>query len=561
MRLLTRLFNLRTLALVAIASMFCSSAVTSTAGAATSTPSVTSFTLINADTHTAIRTLSDGATLNFSTLPTRNLNVRANTNPSTVGSVRFGLDLVSNYRTENTSPYALAGNDANNGSKYLAWTPRAGKHTLAGTPYSGRAASGTPGTTLRISFTVVDGTTAPIGSKYDAGLSEEFRNPSVVTGRTRNVLNYGATPGYAADDDAVAFRRAIAAAVAGDEVFAPNGVYHFKTAEVKLKSGVSLRGQSRAGTVVTARLQPSSYAYYDGCLICAKGSDNLTISTFRIERSGGAPMKYGVTVRDSERVRIANLQIEEFDYAGVAVIYNSKHIRIRGNIIKNAANLGTLGNGYGIRVEQGANNVWVSHNVAGPVIRHGYIISYGSHHNLFNRNVAIRNTEDAFDLHGEEEHSNEIRYNVVEGCVDSGYNAGIGIGNGPGHWNAGPNNWVHHNEVHGCNIGLHVEYESHYQYVEDNYLHHNKYGLRIQKYGAKHVTLRRNKVQFNQSGVTLISAEDLVMEDNIVTNNSEYNLDADPATVEYVIKNNDFRASGRGIRLANRNGLFVGNLQ
>src|SRR5687767_2884662 len=44
-----------------------------------SSQSVTSFTLINADTEQEIGTLIDGQVLNLSTLPTNNLNVIANT--------------------------------------------------------------------------------------------------------------------------------------------------------------------------------------------------------------------------------------------------------------------------------------------------------------------------------------------------------------------------------------------------------------------------------------------------------------------------------------------------
>ena len=74
--------------------------------------SVVSFSLINADTDQPISgfdPLTPGATLNFATLPTSNLNIRANTSPSTVGSVRFGLDGNANYRTETAAPYSLGG--------------------------------------------------------------------------------------------------------------------------------------------------------------------------------------------------------------------------------------------------------------------------------------------------------------------------------------------------------------------------------------------------------------------------------------------------------------------
>ena len=73
--------------------------------------SVTSLTLINADTGTAIADPFQGGTLDLDALPTRNLSIRANTSPSTVGSVRFGLNQNSTHRIENVAPYAIAGDN------------------------------------------------------------------------------------------------------------------------------------------------------------------------------------------------------------------------------------------------------------------------------------------------------------------------------------------------------------------------------------------------------------------------------------------------------------------
>ena len=77
---------------------------------------VTSLTLIDAVTGEPVAgfdPIPDGATLNLSTLPTRRLNIRANTSPSRVGSVRFTLD--GRSILENNAPYALA---RNRGSTY-----------------------------------------------------------------------------------------------------------------------------------------------------------------------------------------------------------------------------------------------------------------------------------------------------------------------------------------------------------------------------------------------------------------------------------------------------------
>jgi hypothetical protein len=116
---------------------------------------VVSFTLVNADTDQDIRTLTNGDTLNLATLPTRNLNIRANTNPATVGSVRFDYDGAT-YRIENTVPYALNGDTSGN---YTPWTPTLSQHTLTAIPYSTDIGTGTAGTSLTINFTVVDAIT------------------------------------------------------------------------------------------------------------------------------------------------------------------------------------------------------------------------------------------------------------------------------------------------------------------------------------------------------------------------------------------------------------------
>jgi len=117
-----------------------------------------SFTLINADTEQEIKTIAAGETLNLNTLPTKNLNIRANTNPTTVGSVKFELSgPQTKTGAETAPPYALFGDSNGN---YNAWTPATGTYSLTGTPYSGAGASGTAGTPLTISFTVSTQTTA-----------------------------------------------------------------------------------------------------------------------------------------------------------------------------------------------------------------------------------------------------------------------------------------------------------------------------------------------------------------------------------------------------------------
>ena len=80
------------------------------------------------------------------------LNIRANVSGS-VGSVRFGLDGNTNFRTEQQRPYALAGDSSGN---YEAWTPALGSHSLTATPYSASGATGTVGIPLSINFMVTN---------------------------------------------------------------------------------------------------------------------------------------------------------------------------------------------------------------------------------------------------------------------------------------------------------------------------------------------------------------------------------------------------------------------
>jgi hypothetical protein len=134
--------------------------------ATTGTPTpqaVTTFTLVNADTDQDIQTLANGATLNLATLPTRNLNIRANTSPATVGSVVFSLSgTQTKSATESTAPYALFGDNAGN---YSPWIPAAGSYSLTATPYTASGGMGSAGTPLTVTFTVLDNATTKTALK------------------------------------------------------------------------------------------------------------------------------------------------------------------------------------------------------------------------------------------------------------------------------------------------------------------------------------------------------------------------------------------------------------
>jgi len=123
----------------------------------TATPAgtVTGFTLINADTNQPVAgfdPIAHGAKINLAKLPTRKLNIRANTKPAEVGSIRFVL-AGRGGRVEGDAPYSMAGDDKGN---YKPWTPRPGAYRLTAKPYSQANARGKAGKSLTITFWIID---------------------------------------------------------------------------------------------------------------------------------------------------------------------------------------------------------------------------------------------------------------------------------------------------------------------------------------------------------------------------------------------------------------------
>jgi len=115
--------------------------------------SVTSFTLVNADDGSVIDTIADGDEINLNILPTRNLNIVAETSGE-VGSVTMSLSDGTN-RLENNAPYTMWGNEGDN---YVAWTPDIMSYTIEATPYTARYAGGEAGESLTITISFIDET-------------------------------------------------------------------------------------------------------------------------------------------------------------------------------------------------------------------------------------------------------------------------------------------------------------------------------------------------------------------------------------------------------------------
>src|SRR5690606_8826097 len=112
---------------------------------------VTSLVVVNSANETDILTLQDGMEIQSGSVP-QQMNIRANVNPPTVGSVRFGFQGNPNYSTENVAPYALGGDNSGN---YNNISFGVGTYAVTATPYPNANASGTPGSSLSLTFSIV----------------------------------------------------------------------------------------------------------------------------------------------------------------------------------------------------------------------------------------------------------------------------------------------------------------------------------------------------------------------------------------------------------------------
>jgi hypothetical protein len=108
-------------------------------------PIVYNFTLINAENNCAIPEydpIPEGATLNLSSLPTKNLNIRANSNLMATVNVKFGYNEYDDYCIDRDYPYVLF----NSNTQALT----AGKHAIIATP----SVDGVVGASRTLNFAV-----------------------------------------------------------------------------------------------------------------------------------------------------------------------------------------------------------------------------------------------------------------------------------------------------------------------------------------------------------------------------------------------------------------------
>ena len=123
--------------------------------------SVTEFILVNADTDQDIRTLHEGDTLDLGTLPA-DLNIKVNTNPQAVGSVR--IKYASINRVESQAPYSLLGDNNGNFQSGNLYANNSNFQTIEATPYTQSNAGGIAGNSLRMNLYIIPANSARLSS-------------------------------------------------------------------------------------------------------------------------------------------------------------------------------------------------------------------------------------------------------------------------------------------------------------------------------------------------------------------------------------------------------------
>ncbi len=139
---------------------------------------ITALILVDADTNADIIALTDGIFLDLDSLPTTNLNVRAEAS-SDVESVLLQIsgDL-TNTRTENVEPYALFGDSSGN---YSGRIFSEGSYSLSAIPYTEDNLNGTKGTPLSLSFSLNNSlSTAAFAREVSDNALKIYPNPANV---------------------------------------------------------------------------------------------------------------------------------------------------------------------------------------------------------------------------------------------------------------------------------------------------------------------------------------------------------------------------------------------
>lgn len=337
--------------------------------------------------------------------------------------------------------------------------------------------------------------------------------PHYTTGKSINVLYYGAIAGDESYDNTPAFKAAIQAAEEGDEIFVPEGVYYFRSnvvatpvyAHIQLKSNVNLRGEGKEKTVLVSAYSESEYVNVaNTAILSACNVENVMIRDLQVKGvtlpeedmpadindgntnnpSGDAQVpQFGIVVQGSSaptsNVIVVDCKVQYFSYSGIR-LHDVSDCQVVGCSILNATDLGGGGAGYGIEVRGYGHerfeyigtdydicyNVVAGNIIEGPYIRHAITLTYMAHNNLVLENTITDCMSNAIDTHGQDEFLNVICGNTV---LRTRIAAGIGLGNlGSTHDSSGAGNVVLGNTVQENLYGIRVCRATHYTYVVSN---------------------------------------------------------------------------------------------
>jgi parallel beta-helix repeat protein len=370
------------------------------------------------------------------------------------------------------------------------------------------------------------------------GSQHAIHKPNKVTGKTLNVLDYGADTKDNEMDDLPAILAAIEAANPGDEVYLPNGTYNLNgtlandgSSHIALESGVNLRGESQNNVFLVSDFDADVPS---GKVLRSYGMNNIVVSNLTITSTFdgkystdstktnpdlGGPT-YGIYITDgagdapSYNILVEHVTIEKYQRMGVRV-ENSHDVVVQHALFQNATDVGGGGAGYGVSIQgvpktdrtgyknDTRYNVVRNSAFKGPYIRHGALIQYFAHNNVIYNNTFKNTVLDSIDLHGEDEFLNEIYKNTITGIVNG---AGIGVGNTGG---TAPTN----HDASGA-----------YNYIHDNKISNSREGIKVYM-GSPNTIIEKNMITnttepSNGKGIYILNAPGTIIRDNMISNNT-----------------------------------------
>lgn len=230
-----------------------------------------------------------------------------------------------------------------------------------------------------------------------------------------SILDFGATPNDASDDDALAINAALEAAQPGDTVRVPVGDYHTRS-EIALRPEVRLEGEDQ----VTTRL--IDVAGGDRKLIAGFEDHRSAVANLTLTSTADPALFFAVFVQFSDRVTIEDVTIDRFQRYGIYAhgVSNSAIERVT---ISGATDL-SAGEGYGVHITEGSHHILVADSRFTAPLRHAILLQHDAHNNVVRDNVIDGTSRDGIDLHGSGEYANLIFQNTVTNAQS----AGIGVG-------------------------------------------------------------------------------------------------------------------------------------